>query len=493
MNRQYYELYPDLTAFISEIDRNGITPEILNKILTQHESNALYNKELYDRYQVLDIGVPIFQREPRFEGEENAINNKVANDFFSEIVDIKTGYFAGKPIGYSYSASQEAVEDTGGDIAREIAQRALTDFTTRNNMYDIDMEITKFAAICGYAGRLLYIDAEGNERVMVSPPYETVILSRKRDITEPDYAIRYFKCEDTNGNPFWLAEFYDDKNVTYFKGDSFNTMELDPERPAKPHMFDYCPLQGIPNNAELMGDAEKVLSLIDAYDRVISDNSNEIESFANAHIVWENVNIEDDEIKKAQKSGSIHFWNGSGEGKIYYLTKPTTGDFSENHLNRLEDNIYRFSKTPNLGDESFGTASGVSLKFKITGLETKCGMFQAKMQSAGNYMFKVLSSSLAKRRVALDPLQCIMTFKRNFPLDLLSEAQSASALIGAGLPKRAAFAELSFVDDVEEIMQMIEEEKDGIPDLDEDTPLDEPEVQEHDGMNEQKDNTEEIG
>ena len=60
-----------------------------------------------------------------------------------------------------------------------------------------------------------------------------------------------------------------------------------------------------------------------------------------------------------------------------------------------------------------------------------------------------------------------MDFKRNFPLDLLSEAQTASALIGAGLPKRIAFGQLSFVDDVEEVMQLIEDEKDGIPDLDE--------------------------
>lgn len=99
-------------------------------------------------------------------------------------------------------------------------------------------------------------------------------------------------------------------------------------------------------------------------------------------------------------------------------------------------------------------------------------MFQAKMQSAGTYMFKVLASSLTKKRIPFDPLQVTMDFKRNFPLDLLSEAQSATTLIGAGLPKRVAYGQLSFIDDVEEVMQLIEEEQDGIPDLDIDSKLD---------------------
>lgn len=56
-----------------------------------------------------------------------------------------------------------------------------------------------------------------------------------------------------------------------------------------------------------------------------------------------------------------------------------------------------------------------------------------------------------------------MNFKRNFPLDLLSEAQATQQLIAAGLPKRVAYEiALSCVDDVEYVMQQIEEEKDGI-------------------------------
>lgn len=469
-NRRTEALHPDFTAYKREIETNGMTPELLNKIIEKHRPNAIYNKHLHDRYKAVGHALPIFTRDPRFEEDKDAINNKINNDFFGEIIDVKTGYFAGNPIGYSYSASTEALEDTGGEVAVDEAAKTLTDFTVRNNMYDADMEATKLAATCGYTGRLMYIDAEGNERIMIIPPYETIILS-DTDISEPAYAIRYYEVEDINDNKSYVAEFYDSVSVTYYKGD-IGSMVLDDTRPAKPHLFDYCPLQGIANNGEYLGDAEKVLALIDAYDRTMSDVSNEIESFANAYMVYENVQIEDDEIAKSQKSGAIKFFSGGMGGKVYFLTKDVNDNFVQNHLNRTEDNIYRFSKTPNLGDETFGTASGVALKFKITGLETKCGMFQAKMQSAGTYMFKVLASSWRKKQIAFDPLQVVMDFKRNFPLDLLSEAQAVSALLGAGLPKRTAFGQLSFVDDVEEIMQLIEEEQDNIPDLDFDFEID---------------------
>jgi SPP1 family phage portal protein len=268
------------------------------------------------------------------------------------------------------------------------------------------------------------------------------------------------------------AEFYSDTEIQYFEGQR-EALKL---VKSEPNLFGMCPLQGIPNNREMMGDAEKVLEAIDAYDRAISDANNEIDSFANAYMVYENIEIDDAEIQKSQKSGAIKFYTMGGNGKVYFLTKPVNDGQIEHHLDRLEQNIYRFSKTPNLNDESFGNATGVALKFKLTGLETKCGMFQAKMISAGTYMFRLLASAWAKKQVKVDPLQCVMEFKRNFPLDLISEAQAVQALISAGLPKRVAFQiALSCIDDVEYVMQLIEEEKDGI------TPLLDPDEDDDDG------------
>lgn len=461
MPRLESELYPDFQAEIEAIDENGITDGLLNHIITKHAANRAYNWNLHKRYEALDGKVPIFLREPRFD-EENPVNNKVNNDFLGEIVDFKTGYFAGKPFGYTYADSKESKEDTGGEELRDRAAKELSDFVARNNLYDVDMEITKFAAIAGYAGRMFYYDTDGHERCMALPSYETIILS-ETSMMEPKYGIRYYKTVGLGGEEIWKAEFDDGKTIRFYEGNYGGLYEV-PEK-AIPNLYGYCAIQGIPNNSELLGDAEKVMELIDAYDRVISDTNNEVESFANAYMAFENVNMSDEEIRKGQKSGAFQYYTGTTSGGIHFVTKNINDAFVEHHLDRLEDNIYKYSKTPNLEDDAFNTASGIALKFKLTGLETKCGMFQAKMQTAGVYMFKLLGSSWGKKQIAIDPLQCYITFKRNFPIDTNSEAMAVQSLINAGVPKRVAFAELSFVDDVEELMQLIEEEKEDIPSL----------------------------
>lgn len=445
--------YPDLSGFIAEIKENGINDTLVNKIIERHLNNSAHTRELYNRYKVREDAVPIFSREPRFKHEDSEIeelNNQVNNDFFSEIVDIATGYFAGKAATYKYADDENE---------NEVGKDTLSDFVTRNNMYDINMETTKYATTCGYAGRLFYIDEEGNERVMAVAPYECVILF-ENEMTEPFAAIRYYKTTDINNVESYKAEYYDSHDITFYKGQLGSLKSYG----RTPHLFDYCPLQGIPRNRELLGDAEKVLTLIDDYDKTISDNSNDIEGNTNAHMVFKNVIISDTEMAKARKSGAFQY-NGTSDSEVSYLTKNVNDAFNTNHLNRLEDNIYRFSKTPNLNSEKFGTASGIALKFKITGLEAKCGTFESKMKSADTYMFKLLASSYSKKRIPFDCLQCYVEYKRNFPLDLVNEAQTVQQLINAGLPKEVAFAQLSFIDDVQYVLDLIEQEKDDIPSL----------------------------
>lgn len=469
--------YPDYSAELAKLKELGtITDQgpdlsLLNRIISRHIRNADHMRQLYGRYKIEENNVPIFQRIPRFkdEGNNDEINNQINNDFFSEIVDVKVGYFAGKPANYTYGTDYQSAEETGGETAVEEAQKCLSDFVKRNNMFNIDMETTKFASICGYAGRLFYVDGNGDIRVMVVPPYETIILY-STEMMEPEFAIRYYKYLDLNDSISYKVEFYDSKNIYYYEGQlnafRFTRREL--------HLFDYCPLQGVPNNLELMGDAEKVLTIIDDYDGAYSDNSNDIESFANAYMVFNNCRLSGDS-GDFTRSGVIEVEpdDPNQAYNVTYLTKNIDGSFVQNHLDRAEDNIYRFSKTPNLNDPEFNAASGIALKIKMTGLETKAGAFEAKQLGAATYMFKLIASAVSKRKVPFDPLQCSVQYNRNFPTDFVGDAQAVQALIAAGLPKQIAFKALSFVNDIDYVMRLIEEEQDGIPALEDEEDIEE--------------------
>lgn len=458
--RNKTELLPSFDAFVDEIDKNGITEQLLYKIIRRHKANATYNRNLWDRYMAINGGVPIFDREPRYQ-ENKPINNKVNNDFLGEIIDFKVGYFAGVPFAYGYSSTGEAEGVTGGKEAVDAATKAVTDFVTRNNMFGVDMETTKNATTYGYSGRLFYIDPEGEARVMPVPGFQTIILS-KTAIYEPKYAVRYYEVTDINDAKSWVVEFYDNSTVKTYKG-MLSALKFENE---EQHGFAYCPLQGIPNNAECMGDAEKVLTEIDAYDKALSDNVNEMEAFAHAYLIFEGLRIDDDTISKGQASGSFVFPpSGTVQGKAYYLTKQINDAFTEHNLARLEENIYRFSKTPNMNKDIFSSASGKALKFRIHQLETKCATFDAQVMNAAMHMWRVLSSYWSIKGIKVDPLQCTVETKRNFPVDALEEAQTAQAQISAGLPKKFAFEQMSSVDDVDYVMGLLEEEQDSVEEL----------------------------
>jgi len=65
-----------------------VTSEIIRDLIDGHAKRRAEMIRLYERYKADACGVPIFQRQgPDYE----AINNKVNNDFFSEIIDTKIG------------------------------------------------------------------------------------------------------------------------------------------------------------------------------------------------------------------------------------------------------------------------------------------------------------------------------------------------------------------------------------------------------------------
>lgn len=463
--RSEYQLLPKFTAELEEIRKNGLSLDLLHNILRKHSSNSLFNRQLHLRYMGLKEGVPILTRHPLYE-EERKINNKIHNDFTGLIVKSKVGCFAGNPISYSYSETDESEEVTGGKNEVEKAQKALTDFLMRNTIAAHDAEMTKNAAIYGYSGRLIY-RKDGFERIKITHGYETIILS-DTDITEPEYAIYYYKNCDIDGVEYWTVEFYDDRNVSIYNGSSLYSLSL---TETKEHTFFSCPLQGIPNNEECMGDAEPVLTLVDAYNKILSDNANELENFTHAMLL---VTILGDEklvaeqLKKANASGTMHI-TPTGTAQINepvkWLTKQVNDTFVQHTLETIRENVHTFSQTPNFADEKFGSASGIALEHKFNGMREKCTTFKSNVLKAAMYMWKVLAESFEVRGIHFDPLQVVMNIKFNIPQDVKSEMEVVKMALEADLPKTYAFGKLSDVDDPDYLIEQKKAEQEDETDV----------------------------
>ncbi|WP_203364725.1 phage portal protein [Bacillus sp. REN10] len=423
-----------MLKFKKRIAKEGVTKEIVQEIIQAHREDHDRMKQLYERYKADKDGPAIFKRSATaidFDSDnvkrlDDKVNNLLNNAYDADIVDTKVGYMFGHPITYDVDKNYKQLKEE------------LDNFLLRNNAEDDDAELGKMAAICGYAARLAYIDLEGNERIKNIDPWEAILIGE--DIHEPVYSLRYYKF-----NNVLYAEFYDDKNIYYFSEEN-GGFELDD---VKPHLFDYNPLFGVANNKELKGDAEKVLALIDAYDRTLSDASNEIEQYRLAYLILKGMGADEETMAELKKSGVFELLGEHDEVK--YLTKDINDTMIENHLNRLDDNIMRFAKSVNFADEEFaGNASGIAMKLKIMSLENKCVMMERKFTSSLRYQFKVLFSAWAKRKGynKEDYLKVWFQFKRNLPANILDEAQSTAQLKGY-VSERTRLGLLSFVDDVE--------------------------------------------
>lgn len=255
----------------------------------------------------------------------------------------------------------------------------------------------------------------------------------------------------------YRADFYDATYIYSFKSSDKELYQLI-ER--KPHMFDGCPLFGVPNNKELKGDTEKVISLIDAYDRTLSDASNEIEQFRLAYLIVKGASLDEEDMENLKKSGVFEVFDENGDVK--FLTKEINDTMIENHLNRLEENILRFAKTVNFSDGSFGgTITGVAMRYKLMALEHKAITMERKMTAAFRYQYKILCSAWDKKILADKDgyLKLWFQFKRNLPVNILEEAQASAQLKGQ-VSEETRLALLSFVDDVRFELERMAAERD---------------------------------
>jgi len=435
-----------LLQFKKLIDEQGITPDIVQKVIEAHAEDHERMNNLYQRYKADLDGPKIFNREAvvyeDFESGgdirrlDDKVNNRLNNAFDADIVDTKVGYMFGHPIGYNLDSENEAL------------RKEIDTFILRNNTEDIDSEYGKMAAICGQAARLAYIGTDVNERIKNINPWEVVFIDE--DIHEPAYSLRYYSSGEN-----LHAEFYDDINIYYYKqedGKPFVEYEV------KPHMFDFNPLFGLANNLELKGDAEKVLSLIDAYDRTFSDASNEIEQYRLAYLVLKGMGADDETLSNLKKTGVLELFEK--DDSVSYLTKDINDQMIENHLDRLEENILRFAKSVNFTNETFGVqSSGVAMKYKLLALEAKCTTMERKFVSSLRYQFKVIFSAWAKRKgIGQDDyLSVFYQFKRNLPVNLLEEADVQTKLKGF-VSEKTRLGLFSQIDDVEYELEEMEQD-----------------------------------
>lgn len=411
-----------------------ITPEVVKKFIEKHETEVARYKYLINMYQgIMDIS----NQAPKDSWKPD---NRLSVNFPKYIVDTFTGYFNGIPVKKSHKNSK-------------VLER-LQAFDNLNDMEDEESELAKMACIYGRAFELIYQDENTQTNVVYSTPENMFMVYDDSIKEEPLFAVRYGFDTDDNlqGEVYTLLETIEIDGKVSDLNFGERTYNPYPELPVIEFYF----------NEERMSIFESVISLVNAFNKAISEKANDVEYFSDQYLAFLGAEVEGEDLKNIRSNRVINYFARDPEGKskvdVKFLEKPDSDAQTENLLDRLEKLIFLTSMVANISDESFGSSSGVALAYKLQAMSNLALAFQRKFQSSLNKRYK-LFCSLSTNEVKKEDWKDIeYSFTRNEPKDIKEQAETATLLMGV-TSEETALSVLSVVPDVKTEVDRIHKEK----------------------------------
>lgn len=420
---------PKLMTFPKD---EAITNEVVTKFMEKHRLEVARYKYLKNMYR----GIMAIDDEPTKDPWKP--DNRLAVNFTKYIVDTFTGYFNGIPVKKTH-------------MDKEILSK-LQEFDNLNDMEDEESELAKMACIYGRAFELLYQDEETQTNVIYNNPENMFMVYDDTIKQEPLFAVRYGYDDDYK----LYGEVYT-KETTYALNGTMGFYNMTEQAP---NPFDDLPVVEFYFNEERMSIFESVISLVNAFNKAISEKANDVDYFSDQYLAFLGAAVEEEDLKNIRSNRVINYY-ADGEGKnvdVKFLEKPDSDSQTENLLDRLTKLIFQTTMVANISDESFGSSSGISLAYKLQAMSNLALSFQRKFQSSLNSRYKLyceLSTNVSNKDAWKD---IEYTFTRNEPKDIKEQAETASILKGI-TSEETALSVISVIPDVQAEMEKIKKEE----------------------------------
>lgn len=421
-----------------KLDKDVIlTDDIILKIVRNHKGREFPRLCKLKRYYEAKNDILM-----RVQMDETKPNNRIANAYAGYITDTLVGYFVGEPI--TYNCKEDAV------------LTAIQNIFEYNDEADENTELAKNASIYGVAYEELYFDEEGKLRFNVLPTEECIPIYDTTIENNLLYFIRYYMDYDitTDTRFYWIEVINEDSIVRYKSNEMLSSLT---DRDEEAHYFKMVPIAIYKNNEEQLGDFERVLTLIDAYDKLESDTLNDFEYFTDAYLALYGFTAEPEDVKKMKENRVLLMDEGTS---AEWLIKNSDGTSTENTKNRIDKDIHKFSFCPNLSDENFASnASGVAIKFKTMGTENLVSIKERKFKKGLQQRLELISMVDAMLGAGFDWRTVDIVFSRNLPANDSDAADMISKLEGI-VSDETLLSQLSFVDNIQEELERVKKQRD---------------------------------
>ncbi len=382
-------------------------------------------------------------------------DNRLAHGYVGYIANAYAGYMFGEPVSYGTIGGRQGTEDVD-----EALLAAMTECYRYNDEQAENAALGLDCAICGTAVELLYVDRDAFARFARVDPIGCVAVTDGTLENSMTALVRYYDRYDVlTKKTTRTVEVYDAEAVTIWRsGDGALGSYGEPE--IRPHLFGDVPAVVYRNNLFSRGDAEGVLSQIDAYDKMQSDGVNDQEYFTDAYLALHGIGELDDEQSRSMRKDRILLLPEDGDAK--WLIKQQSDATPQNIKERLNNDIHRFSACPDMSDEKFaGNSSGVALKYKLLQFENVAGIKEREFKRGLQRRLELLCNLWRlKGMPAFDWRAVKIEFHRALPENLLELSQVVGNLTDV-LSDETKRSMLPLDIDEEEEKRRLEEEQEG--------------------------------
>lgn len=365
--------------------------------------------------------------------------NKTIINYTKNIADSYCGYLA-TPGYISYSSDQDIEE--------------IMDILRYNDFQAEDADFLLNALVYGTAAELMYIDATGQIRFRLINPttcFGVYDDSLTGDLT---HFVRMYKANDWDNSDTYNVDVYSDYDIKHYSMTGQNGWLTFVSE--EPHYFSQCPANifNLPDEKSIF---DCIMTLQDAANELLSSEIDDYSAFVDAYLIFNGVDVEKDDITSLKKDRVIALPDGATAN---WLTKNSNDTQVENILKRIHDSIYRIAACPDFSSESFvgGVSSGVAIRYRLTGMETRAAKIAAEMKKALQRRVEIICG-IASLKLGEEVFRDInIDFKRNIPEDINSIANLVNSLKGT-ISDTTLLSQIPFVADPAAELELLNQQK----------------------------------
>ena len=415
------------------IDKNAeLTPLILGKILNRFQTVEL--PKLIKSYKYYKGEQAITLKQPTDTGKPA---NKIITNFCHTITDTYEGYLTGIPIQYSNDNFDE-----------------ILNILKYNDVKNEDGEFLRQGLIFGRSFEICYIDEDKKQRFRTLDPRECIPVYDNTLNNNLLYVIRFWRSDMFDkSNEEYIVEVYGAQSTKRYKSNvGFSSFTLIEE---VPNFYGQCPITVFSLNTEEESIFHNIMSLQDAYNTLLSSEIDDWESFCDAYMILKGAAIDEDEMENMKKHRLLIM---DTDAEAQYLTKDVNDVQIRNMLQLVNDNIHKIACCPDFSQESFGTSSGIALRYRLLGFENNAAAIESNFKMALQRRIELLCSIIQLTGGEALWRDVKITFYRNLPINLEETSTIVNNLRGL-VSDETLLSQIPFISDVEEEMKKLAKQK----------------------------------